>query len=91
MRNENYHGSCKYQLIAKKLDKKLWAGASNTALYIINRTGTGSVKEKKPYKLWKNKTDIRNLKLTFGSEVWIYNPKETHRQLDAKREKIIFV
>lgn len=79
-------------LIEKNLDKKFWAEASNTTVYIINRTGTSSVKGKTPYELWKNKIfDVRNLKFTFGSEVWVLIPKEKCKKLDAKSEKGNFV
>lgn len=79
-------------LVAKNLDKKFWAEAANTAVYIINRTGTSTVKGKTPYELWKSKSfDIKNLKFQFGSEVWVLVPKEKRRKLDAKSEKGIFL
>jgi len=40
-------------LIAKNLDKKFWAEAANMAVYIINRTGTSSIKGKTPYEYGK--------------------------------------
>lgn len=36
-------------------NKNLWAEAVITAAYVLNRTGTSSIKDKTPYQLWFNK------------------------------------
>lgn len=79
-------------LLSANLEKKFWAEAANTAVYIINRTGTSSVKGSTPYELWTGKAfDPRSLKFKFGEQVWVHVPKEKRRKLDPKSEKGIFV
>lgn len=36
-------------IYAKNLDKKFWAEAVNCAVYVLNRTGTSSQKEKNAF------------------------------------------
>jgi hypothetical protein len=43
-------------LAGKSLHKRYWAEAANTAVFIINRTGTSSVENKTPFELWLNKS-----------------------------------
>lgn len=79
-------------MAAKNLDKKFWAEAANTAVYIINRSGTSTINGKTPYQLWNSKEfDLKNLKIPFGAEVWFHIPKEKRKKLDVKSEKGIFV
>lgn len=42
-------------LHARRLNKSLWAEAANTAVYVMNRTGTSSVPGKTPCELWFGK------------------------------------
>lgn len=79
-------------LKAKSLNKNLWAEAVNTAVYILNRTGTSTLPDKTPYELWtKRQFDISLLKGIFGEEVWTHIPKQQRLKLDSKARKGIFV
>lgn len=76
---------------AKNLPIKLWAEATNTAVYLLNRTGTSSVKGITPYELWFSKEpEINHLKV-FGSKVFSHIPKEKRQKWDRKAEEGIFV
>ncbi|EZA59689.1 Copia protein [Ooceraea biroi] len=78
-------------LHAKKVSKTLWAEAINTAVYIINRSGTSSIKDKTPYELWHGKSpDLSTIKI-FGSEVFAHILKQIRRKWDSKAKKRIFV
>lgn len=69
----------------------LWAGAVNTAVYILNRTGTSSVKRKKPSELWYGKESDLNILRVFGSNVLVHLPKEKRTKWSQKAESGIMV
>lgn len=76
---------------AKNLPIKLWAEATNAAVYILNRTGTSSVKGVSPFELWFGKQpQIDHLKV-FGSKVFTHIPQEKRRKWDRKAEEGVFV
>lgn len=78
-------------LHAKNLPTKLWAEAVNTAVFVLNRSGTSSVVDKTPYSLWYNKNpDILNMHV-FGSSVFVHIPKEKRRKWDPKSTEGVFV
>ncbi|GFT48403.1 integrase catalytic domain-containing protein [Trichonephila clavipes] len=56
-------------IYAANLPLKLWAEAVNTSVYVLNRTGPTSVKDKSPYELWFSKEviSIGHLRV-FGTE-----------------------
>lgn len=76
---------------AKGLDSKLWAEAVSTAVFVLNRTGTSTVKSKTPYELWYGKQAEFEHFRVFGSEVYVHIPKQKRQKLDAKSKKCIFV
>jgi hypothetical protein len=79
-------------LAGKDLHKRYWGEAANTAVYIINRTGTSTVENKTPFELWFNKSyDPKSLNAVFGSDVWVHVPKQLRKKWDMKSKKGIFV
>lgn len=63
---------------AKGLSINLWAEAVNSAVYILNRTGTRTVKQKTPYELWFKRTvNIKQFHV-FGTKVYVHVPKEVN-------------
>lgn len=51
------------------VQKKLWAEAANTAVYLLNRTGTSPITNKTPYEIWhRKKFDLKNLRGAFGKK-----------------------
>ena len=78
-------------LHSKNLEKKLWAEAINTVNFVINRSGSSSVKNKTPYELWFEETpDIRFFQI-FGSEAFVHQPKILRKKLDPCGKKGVFV
>ncbi|KAG5873617.1 hypothetical protein JTB14_023779 [Gonioctena quinquepunctata] len=81
-------------LLAKNLPMSYWAGAVNTAVYVINRTGNSSITNKSPFELWFSKELsyelLKNLQI-FGSEIFVHMPKEKLKKWDSKNKKGIFV
>ncbi|KAJ8882977.1 hypothetical protein PR048_014816 [Dryococelus australis] len=68
----------------------MWAEAVNAVVYMINRTGTSSVKGKSPYTLWFNsEADIKHFHV-FGSEMYTHVPKK-RMKCDPKSVKGILV
>lgn len=83
--------SARTMIHSKKMDKKFWAEAVNTAVHVLNRTGTSTVAEKSPYELWYNKQPkIDHLRI-FGTEVFVHVPKEKRRKFDPKAIKCLFI
>lgn len=80
-------------LHARNLPKKLWAEAVNTAVYVLNRTGTSSVPNRTPFQAWFNKSpDVnRNNMHVFGTAVYVHVPKEKRRKWDVKSTEGVFV
>lgn len=61
--------------------------AINTAAYILNRTRPIPVKQKSPIELWNNKpVKIDHLKI-FGTECFVYLPKQKRQKFDQKSNK----
>ncbi|GJQ70660.1 hypothetical protein Trydic_g23048 [Trypoxylus dichotomus] len=74
-------------LKAKKLEKRFWAEAINTAAYVLNRTGTNNIEGKTPYESWFHKHfDINGLEI-LGSEIYVHIPKGKRRKWDSKARK----
>lgn len=76
---------------ARNLPIKLWAEAVNTAVYVLNRSGTSTVKNKTPFELWYNQEVAINDFKVFGTEVFAHVPKEKRRKWDTKSRKGVFV
>lgn len=78
-------------LHSNNLPLNLWTEAVNTAVHVLNKTGTSSVQGETPFELWHGKNvKVDNLKV-FGSTVYTHIPKEKRKKLDKKAEKCIFV
>lgn len=83
--------SARTMIHAKRMEKRFWAEAVNTAVHVLNRSGTSNVADKSPYELWYNKpSKIEHLRI-FGSEVFVYVPKEKRRKFDPKAARRVFV
>ena len=71
-------------LKGKNLSNGFWAEASNTIVYLKNRSPTKSLEFKIPYEaLYGFKPAVKHLKL-FGSKAFAHIPKEDRRKLDSK-------
>ena len=69
----------------------LWAEMTNTATYILNRTGPTPIVEKSPYELWYGKKpNIKHLRI-IGSMCYAHIPKQKRRKLDKKAVKGILI
>ncbi|GFW18655.1 retrovirus-related Pol polyprotein from transposon TNT 1-94 [Trichonephila clavipes] len=79
-------------IYAANLPLKLWAEAVNTSVYVLNRTGPISVKDKSPYELWFSKEviNIDHLRV-FGTECFVHVPLQKRRKWDKKSVKGVFV
>ena len=84
--------SARTMLHAKSLPMSLWAEATSTTFYIINRTGSSSVKNgATPYELWMGrKPNLEHMRI-FGSEAYMHIPKQFTKKLDARAKEVIFV
>ena len=78
-------------LFDAKLEKKFWAEACNTAVYLKNRSVTSTLRDITPYEAWhKVKPDLSHIRL-FGSLVMVHIPKERRLKWDRKAETHILV
>lgn len=80
-----------YSCDSEKPKEFLWAEAINTAVNVINRSGTSSIKDKTPFELWFNKSAIFDNLKVFGGTVYAHIPKQKRRKLDKKSSKCVFV
>ncbi|CAG9132679.1 unnamed protein product [Plutella xylostella] len=77
-------------LFEAELDKKFWAEAANTAVYLKNRSIASGI-EKTPYEMWfSRKPDLQHLRV-FGSTVMVHIPKEKRTKWDKKSMRHILV
>lgn len=77
-------------LFDAKMDKKFWAEATNTAVYLRNRTIASGL-SKTPYELWTGrKPDVSHLRV-FGSTVMVHVPKIKRTKWDRKAVKHILL
>lgn len=78
-------------LFEAKLEKKFWAEAVHTAVYLKNRCVTSSLVNKTPYEVWyQRKPDLSHVRL-FGSPVMVHVPKEQRLKWDKKAKPFILV
>jgi len=83
--------SARTMMQAKKLPLNLWAKATSTAVYILNRTCLGRKDNKTPYETWHGKkADLSHLRI-FGSEAYVYIEKQFRKKFDPKVKKTLFV
>lgn len=77
-------------LLDAKMPKKYWAEAINTACYLQNLLPSSAI-SKTPFELWTlEKPDVDHLQL-FGSQAYVWIPKEKRSKLDSKSVKMTFV
>lgn len=73
------------------LEKRFWAEAVSTAVYLKNRAPTVAVKGKTPLEAWSGKRpNISHLRV-FGSKAFAHVPKEKRRKLDPKSIQCIML
>ena len=65
-------------------NKRFWAELTNTAAYVLNRTGPTGVDGKSPYELWfKKKPSIKHLRV-IGTVCYVHVPDGKRTKLDSK-------
>ncbi|KAG6457289.1 hypothetical protein O3G_MSEX010208 [Manduca sexta] len=73
------------------LDRRFWAEALNTAIYIKNKSPSKAVRGMTPEEKWSgNKVNLSNLKV-FGCVAYALTPNEKRKKLDAKSKQFVFV
>lgn len=73
------------------LDKRFWAEAVNTAVYLRNRSPASGLQNTTPSELWTGrKPDLSHIRI-FGSQVMVHIPKERRLKWDAKSKPHILV
>lgn len=78
-------------LQAGRLGKEFWAEAVNSAIFVLNRSGTSSIPGKTPFELWCGKMPNLKFLKVFGAEAYSHIPKEKRRKWDSKSKRGIFV
>lgn len=73
------------------LDKRFWAEAVNTAVYLRNRSPASGLQNMTPFELWTNKKpDLSHIRI-FGSQIMVHIPKEKRHKWDTKSRAHILV
>ncbi|GBM18107.1 Retrovirus-related Pol polyprotein from transposon TNT 1-94 [Araneus ventricosus] len=76
--------AARFILHHKGLPLKLWAEAVNTAVYVLNRTGSTREKGKTPIELWSGSTFNAGYLKVFGTKFFVHIPKWHMQKLDPK-------
>ncbi|KAG2762666.1 hypothetical protein PC116_g34267 [Phytophthora cactorum] len=59
-----------------KLDKRFWAEAAMTAIYVKNRLPSPKIEHKTPFEIvYKSKPSVKHMRV-FGCRTYILTPKE---------------
>jgi len=78
-------------LSGAELEQKFWAESLATTCYLINKSPTSALVDKKPMEAWSgHKPSLRHLRV-FGSEAYAHEPKEKKTKFDNKVVKCIFI
>lgn len=78
-------------LFEAKLEKKFWAEAVNSAVYLKNRTPASGLGDITPFEKWTcRKPDLSHVRV-FGSPVMVHIPKNKRLKWDKKAVKYILV
>ncbi|XP_062080215.1 uncharacterized protein LOC133784967 [Humulus lupulus] len=83
-KNHTLQEMVRVMLNSKKLPKRLWAEAMNTACYIINRVFLRRSTLKTPYEIWKGKKPNVSHFHVFGCAWYILRDRENTVKFDAK-------
>lgn len=83
--------SAKSMIYGAGVARFLWAEAVNTAVYILNRTGTCQAPNSTPFELWHGKKPNMAHVRTFGVEAYVFVPEQKRTKLDPKSKKYILV
>lgn len=78
-------------LFDAKLDKRFWAEAVSTAVYLKNRSIASGLNDKTPYEMWHEKKPILSHIRIFGSPVMVHIPKERRTKWDKKARQHILI
>lgn len=74
-------------LFDANLDKKFWAEAVHTAVYLRNRSLASGLNQRSPYEVWTgSKPDVSHIRI-FGSIVMAHVPKTKRLKWDKKSVK----
>ena len=90
-KNRSLSEMARAMLNSKKLSKRLWAEAINTACYTINRVFLRPGTAKTPYELWKGKKPNVSHFHIFGSTCFILRDREHIGKFDAKSDIGVFL
>lgn len=78
-------------LFDANLGKEFWGEATNTAVYLQNRSVAAALSNKTPYEIWTGcQPDISHIRI-FGSTAMVHVAKEKRKKWDKKSEKCILL
>ncbi|KAG2768596.1 hypothetical protein PC113_g25262 [Phytophthora cactorum] len=74
-----------------KLDKRFWAEAAMTAIYVKNRLPSPKIEHKTPFEIvYKCKPSVKHMRV-FGCRTYILTPKEKRLKWDPKARAGLFL
>jgi transposase InsO family protein len=78
-------------LSSASLEEKLWAEATTTACYLVNRSPNSTLVDKKPLEAWSSKKpSLRHVRV-LGCEAYAYVPDVKRSKFENKVVKCIFI
>ena len=74
-----------------EVDRRFWAEALSTCVYVRNRCPTSTLQDETPYTaLYQRKPDVSHLRV-FGTVCYVHIPKDERDKLSSKSQKCIFL
>ena len=74
-----------------KLDKRFWAEAAMTAIYVKNRLPSPKISHKTPFEIvYNSKPSVKHMRV-FGCQVYTLTPKEKQLKWDPKARAGLFL
>ena len=81
----------KSMIYHKSLPLEFWGEAVNTAVYVLNRVASRTLKGETPFITWYGyKPDVSHFK-EFGSICYAHVPKQVRAKLDSKAQECLFL
>ena len=90
-KNHTLQEMARVMLNSKKLSKRLWAEAMNTACHIIKRVYFRLGSKKTPCKLWKSRKPNISYFHVFGSVCYILNDREHLGKFNSTSDDCVFL
>lgn len=90
-RNQTVVAMARCMMKAKDMPSAFWGEAVTTAVFILNRSPTKSVRDKTPFEAWHGRAPAVHFFKTFGCVVYVKDVKPHLKKLDDRSKAMVFL